>query len=781
MRNLTWSLIGRVSLLSLFTLGSLQAQILEEVVVTAQKREQDLQDVGIAVTAFSGEQQRALGFTSSLDLEMQTPGLMSFNFGNGGGSVMSIRGVGQLDFADHQEQSSAVFHDGAYNSYLGAVSFALYDIDRIEVLKGPQGSLFGRNATGGVLHVLSARPTREFEGYAEFQGGEFDNYRGELAISGPLTENLSARFSAVKDKADGFVKNSLGEDGHDKDNTNARLQLLWEGQDVEVLFKAEFGTYDNNNPTYITDRGVIHNDALTGPITGGLNDGLARIPGPNDGQNYADFCDNFWLAGGFDPNAPTNVSCLGTTVTGLSEAHRTAISEYTEQPLANVGNGAGGNGHSDRELWSVGGTITWDISDSLQVVSITDYRDFKKSYREDADGMDLFVSDFYIQDDSTQWSQELRLHGENDNLKWILGFYYLSIEHDMFGGLDSDPIFFSSTTTASELDTETYAFFGHGEYTVNDQVSVLVGLRWTEDEKDLFLDGRCTDAPFPGAAGTCDFFYGGLVNNNSTVNASRSEGEWSGTFELNYRPNDDWLLYAKYARGNKAGSFNTGFLTLFTPDAVEFDGEILTDYEVGFKSTFWDGKARLNGAAFYYDYEDFQSFFQLGLNFSVQNLDANAYGGELELILNPAEGWDILLGLSLLDATQEDVNNNVITRDRQMPFAPDVTFNGLVRYEWAAFANGMMNVQFDWNYRDDYTTNAIDHPALTEDGFWLANARIGWISGDGKWELSAWVKNLTNEDYYVNGFDTSTFSSTIIKVPGPPQQFGGTIRYNWGG
>ncbi len=761
----------------LFT-TTINAAVLEEVTVTAQKREQQLQDVGIAVTAFTGEQQRALGFTSSLELEMHTPGLRSFHYGNGAGSVMVVRGVGQLDFADHQEQASAVFHDGAYNSYLGGVSFALYDIDRIEVLKGPQGSLFGRNATGGVVHMLTKRPTREYEGYAEFQGAEFDNFRGEMAISGPLTDTLSARFSAVKDKADGYVKNSLGEDGHDKDNTNARLQFLWQpSDDLEVHFKARFGTYDNNNPTYIADRGIIHNDALTGPITGGLNDGLARVPTAAEGQQYADFCDQYWASGGFSPTAPTTLNCLGTTMPGFDSTHDIAISPYTQQALASTGNGTK-DGRSDREQYGFGGTITWDISDTMQLVSITDWQDFKKDYREDVDGMDIFVTDFYITDDSNQWSQELRLHGETDRLKWILGFYYLNIEHEMLGGLDSDAIFVTSTSTFSQLETDTYAFFGHGEYAINDQWSAIVGLRWTEDEKDIHLDGRCND--LAGFAGSCTFFYGGLVNDNSIIDASRSEGEWSGTFELNWRPNDDLLLYAKYARGNKAGSFNTGFLTLFTPDSVEFDGEVLTNYEGGFKSTWMDGRLRFNGSMFYYDYEDFQSFFQLGLNFSVHNLDANVLGGELELIANPVEGLDVMLGLSLLDATQEDVDNNVITRDRRMPFAPDMTFNGLVRYEWPALS-GMLAVQFDWAYTDDYTMAAVDHPALLEESYWLSNAKVGWSSEDGSWELSAWVKNLNDADYYVNGFDTSTFSATIIKVPAAPRIFGGTIRYNWGG
>ncbi len=362
------SLSGRFYLsliVTAFIVTGAHAQVLEEVVVTAQKREQQLQDVGISVTAFSGDQMKELGFTDTTEISMHTPGLQTFNFGNNAASVFVVRGVGQLDFADHQEQASAVFVDGAYNSYLGGIGFALYDIERTEVLKGPQGTLFGRNATGGVIHVITAKPTREFEAYGEVQLGEYDEYRGEFAVSGPISNTLSARVAAVKHIADGFVDNSLGQDGHDTDNTNGRLQLLWEpNEDFEVLIGGRFGTYDNNNPTYLVDRAI--NDNFTnngGAITGGSDDGLTK---PASAQGYADFRNGFWaggitfVPGAFPASTPASVGCLGQGLSGFGDPHETALLPGSKQTAFGVAGPARGtkDGRSDREQYGFTGTIT---------------------------------------------------------------------------------------------------------------------------------------------------------------------------------------------------------------------------------------------------------------------------------------------------------------------------------------------------------------------------------------------------------------------------------------
>ena len=274
-------------------------------------------------------------------------------------------------------------------------------------------------------------------------------------------------------------------------------------------------------------------------------------------------------------------------------------------------------------------------------------------------------------------------------------------------------------------------------------------------------------------------FFGGTAQVGPPIVDSRSEGEWSGVFELDWRPNDDWLVYAKYSRGNKAGGYNAGGAMLFdTATALEYQGEVLTSYEGGIKSTLFDGKARLSASVFYYDYEDFQSFSQQGANLVVFNTDAENVGSEIELIANPFEGWEFLLGMSIQDAKQKDVTFGPVTRDRPMPNSPDFTFNGLGRYEWAMFG-GTMAAQMDFNYVDSRVLAGIDNPSLFDDSYLVANARLGYVTDNGKWEASLWVKNLNDVDYIATGFDISVFTGTTIDAPNSPRWFGGTVKYNF--
>jgi iron complex outermembrane receptor protein len=333
------------------------------------------------------------------------------------------------------------------------------------------------------------------------------------------------------------------------------------------------------------------------------------------------------------------------------------------------------------------------------------------------------------------------------------------------------------------METESYAAFFQGEYELSEQWSVIAGIRWTEDEKNINAIPLCFDAGSGADFGLpddpCPLFFGGSAQVGPPLDSNRSEGEWSGLFELDWRPNEDWLVYGKYSRGNKAGGYNAGAAMIFdVATSFEYEGEILTSYEAGFKATLFDGKARLNASLFYYDYADFQSFSQQGPNLIVFNTDAENKGGEIELMANPAEGWDFLLGLSFQDAMQKDVEFGLETRDRPMPNSPNITFNGLGRYEWPAFG-GYMSAQLDFNYVDERALNGIDHPGLIDDSYVVANARLGYVTEDGKWDASLWVKNFTDEEYVPTAFDLTTFTGIIVDAPGAPRWFGATVRYSY--
>lgn len=741
------------------------AQVLEEITVTAQKREQSLQDVGISVTAFTGDQLRELNFNNTFDLTAQTPGLYIVEFGSGSGTVINIRGSAQNDWADQQEGPVAVYNDGAYNSFSGGVGFAMYDVERVEVLRGPQGTLFGRNATGGVLHVISNKPKQEFEAYGEIQAGEYDKIRFEGAISGALTDTLSGRLAVASDNTAGYMKNSSGPDSQEADGKNLRAQLLFQpNDDFEILLNGRWGKYDNNGQIYHIERAFTDSDFGLG-LPGFTNDGFVKaIP---DFDTYQSFC-GLWL--GFVPTNGASQNCHNNTDSDPLKTSNPVNSSVRGKPRSN------------REQFGFTATVDWQLNDTLKLVSITDYQELEKRFVEAPEvagagsvlgaGATLYTDNLFA--DMTQFSQEFRLHGELDNARWILGLYYLNIDGDFNAGFQSDDIFASSTDNTYTLDTESYAFYVNAEYELSSNWSVLGGLRWTEDEKDIFIDSVCTEV----VAGICSLFYGGLLQDNTTFKDSRSEGEWSGHVELDWRPNDDWLVYAKASRGNKAGGFNASGFTFMLPQDVEFDGEILNSYELGFKSALFNGKARLNGSVFFYDYEDFQTFASIGISFVTFNVDSEVVGAEFELITNPWEGWEFLLGVSLMDAEQKDLIYNGIADDRPNPNSPDLSFNGLVRYEWSAF-NGTMSAQLDFNHVGERSLNAIDHPALEADSYSVANAKVGYTTADEHWHVDLWVRNLADEEYIANGFDASTFIGSTINIPGSPRWIGGTIRYTY--
>jgi iron complex outermembrane receptor protein len=791
MKSLNFSFLKILLIFSIAVPVQAQSVLLEEITVTAQKREQDLQDVAISITAFSGEQLRQLGFTSTDTFDEQVPGLMVTSYGSGVTTIFNIRGSQQLDFADQQEPPVAVYVDGSYNSYLAGVGFNFFDLDRIEVLRGPQGTLFGRNATGGVVHLVSKKPSQETEGYVEAGGGEYGKYIVEAAIGGGLSETVSGRVSLYREKNNGYTEElTPGVGDHNQtDNWSSRAQLLFEpNDDLSILINGRYSTDDVNGGIYNINQSLVDVGGLTGlPGDGAIQDGT--------NLQHFEFC----------TGAPATVGVLSfAPVSGATNCF--GYFEDTDPQTATSNT----PGFYNRDHYGVTGTITWDTGMG-EVTSITDWQDFKKRYLEDTDSSPLQLFDFFQDMDSNQFSQELRLRGESSRMKWTVGAYYLNIDSSYRVGVDGagtgvnvDPATGApigpldqdsfgaigiSLDNRYTLDTTTYALFGQVEYDLTDQFTLSAGLRYTHDEKDMEVTPMCGFAP--GLAdvsnGICQFLaslgpfsaggFGDIVQGLG-LTATRKEEDWSGHVEVNYRPNDDWLLYAKIVRGHKAGGFNSGGTLFFTPAQAVYDSELPISYEAGFKSTFWDGRARLNASGFYIDYKDFQTFTQLGLSLLLFNVDAEVTGAEFELALNPAEGWDVLFGLSLLDAEQKGVDGPGGVINRPMPNSPDVSINGLVRYEWPML-NGMVAAQVDGQYVDGRSLNGINHPSLVDTDYTIFNASMGWRSEDERWEAKIYVKNLTDEYYIPTVFDLAAISGNNIEQAPAPRWFGGSVRYNF--
>lgn len=720
--------------------GGVQAQVLEEVVVTAQKREQNIQEVGVSITALTGDQVDALGWTSSEDIAAQTPGLIATSFsGDSSVSIFSIRGVAQNDFADHQEAPSAMYVDGVYIANTGAAGFQMFDLERVEVLRGPQGTLFGRNATGGLVHVINRKPSDEFDAYIDATLGNYDAGRIEAAVGGAITDNVNGRFAILRDKADGYFENPNGPDLRNRDLTSWRGQLAFNLSDATSVNLAAWGNVVDNN------RAGAYDFRTSFDVQGDM---------PTDYQGSPD-----------------------------------------DTPAANYGN-QNPIGIIDKD--SKGVTLTVEHNfENMTLTSITDAQSLSKYYLEDSDGNISRSMEYYSDQDGDQFSQEIRLDGGDEDTKWVGGFYYLNIDGDYESEI-AMPTFGGTTRNEFSLETKSWSVFGQIEQNLSETLKVTAGLRYTNDEKTYAIDSSCMPVATLPVGGffnndmafgpnDCSWFSSFdpanpvIVEVDQVFNMQREDDDFSGKLQLDYSMNDDVLVYAGVSRGMKGGGF-TAPLDGFLPEGeLTYEPEILTSYEAGFKSTLLDGKARLNASVFHYDYDDYQGFIFQGLTSVVRNHEAEINGGEVEFYISPADGWDINLGVSMIDATVMDVELSPgVFADQTMITAPDLSANWLVRKSWSAFC-GEMSAQVDGYYVDSQQYNTTNSPLASGDAYSMWNARVGYSAEHGKnsYEVSAFVKNMADETYQTYAFDLSDFFGYTLEVYGPPRMYGLQVKYNF--
>ena len=770
-------LVCQVSVfLFLVTSNIAKAQLLEEIVVTAQKREQGLQDVSLSVTAFSGNQITELGYTNTIDIGQQTPGMQVQQL-SAAVTQLNIRGVSQNDFAVHLEAPIAVYVDDSYNSSMGAAHTQMFDLERVEVLRGPQGTLFGRNATGGLLHFVSKRPTEQFEGFGEFTYGSYDQVKFEGAVSGSLSDNLRGRLSVATNHHDGLIENRIGPDPRNTDTYSVRGQLEF---DVTESFQAYVkvahsednargNAYVHKPSTFITASGLGEEITDNGrlPLFLGLFD-------PVDGM--ADL-----ILG----------PCSGCDPYGYKEPDddpRTGAFDYISG--------------FDREITNVQLQLNWEL-DNFTITSVSDYLEVNRHYGEDIDASPQDIITFEDEEDREQFSQEIRFNGATDTFTWVAGAYYL--DYDVFSvgrvtqdagalttlgfdgsmGAVAGPFTFPPAPTGpfppfpgsarpfdhvGTVESTSWAIFGHVDYNLTEQFSLTVALRYTEDDRDMDLTIDNRDlfmSPFAILS----------IDPSSTPIASLEFENVSAKAQINWTPNEDWLLYAGFTRGHKAGNFSQPFFLPNDPSELPHDEEVLHSFEIGAKGVMLDGRLRLNSSVFYYDYEDYQAFFFENLAQRVGNLDANVLGAEIELVFNPVDALDLAFGVSLLDTEVENVPTPIGILDRELPYAPDFSLNGLARYTWPIFG-GNLSAQVDFNYVDEFCFSVLCNPSEVEDSYFVANTQLSYITSDERWRLAAFVKNVGDVNYRMTGIDSS-FAGITSESYAHPRWYGGSIAYRW--
>lgn len=736
------------------------------IIVTATRREEQSQDVGISITAFDGEQLEALGYTNAQQVTALAPGVSTVQPNGESNYSLAIRGAANSDFTTNVESPVALYVDEVYISQSSGSGFMLFDTERVEILRGPQGTLFGRNATGGLAHFISRQPDSTLGGYGSISYGSFDTIQFEGAANIPLSDTLSTRVSVATKQGDGYVTNRL-RPNRNLNNSNevaGRVQLLFEPSDAfDMLLNVRYGSQDIRTGFF---------EYVSAPLPTGTPQPTS--PNPQLG-GYVDL-DGDVYAGAYDFDGRNDLETFGTTLT----AH------------------------------AVFGAVT--------LTSITDFQTVTRDYIEDSDASPVNHFNFFLTTDAEQFSQELRIAGEADSFNWVAGLYYLNVSiNDSNGGIAQGFIdtFFGLVDPASigiangirnpyTQETDSYSIFGQVDVDFTDTLSLTVGGRYIVDEKTFSYADQLVLFPDTAVSGLDPntVFIDNLV---PVFNGDRSDNMWSARVQLDFKPSDDFLAYASYNRGVRGGGFNAPLLptvTLATEDFLNYDPEVLNAFELGFKWDFPNRLGHLNAATYYYDYSNFQAFSIIGLDTFTLNSDAENYGFEVELLLTPTSGLDFLIGVGYIDSTLTNVagvTDPIVApglgtipailpagQDAVPVQTPKWNISGLARYEAPIPSlNGSLNFQADFQYRSEHFFNLTQLPASRENGYAVFNGSIAWVPDDGDWELRVSVDNIFDEEYLVQTFDLSGtlaqggFFGMIEQYYGRPRTWRATVRYEF--
>ena len=794
--------------LAIASVAGAQESVLEEIIVTAQKREQSLQDVPIAVNAFSGEQLRALGVQQSIDIAAFNPGVHISGNLAGQNTQFSIRGVTQNDFNDIIEAPNAVYLDEGYLAVAQAQTFAVLDVDRVEILKGPQGTLFGRNATGGLVHYLSNKPSfDEFSGFVDLEAGFFKSgldaarYTVEAAFGGPFSKGIAFRGALRYSRQDPWLENlypqaefagspgaGAGADLGDDDSFVGRFALSFLPSDslkidISVNYaKSELGTgpYQSKSTIGVVQGGELINVIDTPPTETRLSIELDQSGMDAGGDAGGDAIDGDGLLPGAGIML-TDRSLAGGDFFGYLDPDGDDFTFSGDFAFKDQG---------ETETTGVNSRLEWYPNENMTLTSITDFKEYSKLLFIDVDSAPANQLANYATVDATSFTQEVRLNGSTSKANWVLGFFYLNIDSNSDNGLKASNNSIVTTLglppidigTVANLETNSYNLFGQIDYALTETLSATIGLRIIQEEKkfDVAIGVFPSNDNFSVNQGD---FIPNIFGAGSPFRYEdkTSDTLWAGKVQLDWRPKDDLLVYGGINRGIKAGSFNAPLLGSFLgaggDDALPYGEEVLTAYEGGFKATLGQN-TRLNGSVFYYDYSDYQAFLFVGVSGVVINADAETYGFELGLETTPVRGLDLLLGISWFDATVKDVllrnGSPLAPRDVKPTYAPEFQATGVVRYAWS-LADATLSIQTDVSYSDEYFYNLRNFDADKFDSYLLWNTQLSWEHNSG-WKISFAVRNLTDERIGVQGFDLATLCGCNEVAYRPPRSYNLSLR-----
>ncbi|MCP5143967.1 MAG: TonB-dependent receptor [Gammaproteobacteria bacterium] len=726
------------------------------ITVTAEFRERSLQETPLAITAISAMELEKRSFEELSDISGNIPNtwLTESRGQQGGGMVAYMRGIGQYNLSPAYEPGVGVYIDDVYMATLQGALFNLIDLDRVEALRGPQGTLAGKNSIGGAIKLFSKKPQGDNSGYAQVTYGSFDRIQGRAAADFAISETLFARVNVAGRNEDGYV--DIVDYGCE--HPTSGLPIRGNPQRDCVVGTAE-------NKSYVGGRFALRwmpSDRLEVNVTGDVTndssgpgaDQLTGIPGP--ALVPASTLNGVGI---LDENFVTN----GTYKT---------YGDWCNHELDYCNPFRG-----ETDTWGFSGTIDWQFSDSISLKSITAYRAFESDITTDNDGTPITIGNHQIGMHGNQFSQEIRINANiSDTLNLTVGGFYIDSDVDSDQRIDIQYLAFLGLVFFNDDKTPSKSTAGYAQLVWDplDRLHLTGGLRYTSEKKDYTFFRTFADTLMPNPA-----LY--------DLSAHYEGDRWDYRINASYDVTDDFMIYGQYATGFKGGGSNA---QPFTPDqaGITFGAEKIGTWEAGFKYSGWDNRATFNIAAFYSNYTDIQlqalscpppavvtfpcaAFLNVG--------SAHVKGAEAEVYLEPVDGFRVNAALSYLDFDYYESFTNV-TLDMVPPYSAQWQWSLGAEYEMV-LGNGMgtLTPRVDANYRSSIYISPVNGPNNLLPSRTLVNARIGWVSEDQDWEATLEITNLADKFFYNHWIDNSAFTGMTFGTPAEPRRWAFSVKRNF--
>lgn len=691
------------SLLAQASSGEDAQMAVEEVVVTARKREESLQEVPISITAFASDALREANMIDLRDIGKYTPGMSftSYGMGSSEAGAIFLRGIGQSDHMVTTDPGVGLYIDGVYMGRNQGAALDLLDLERVEVLRGPQGTLFGKNTIGGAVSVVSRKPRLENSGRVELTLGEQGRVNFAAFGEARLTERAAVRASLQSKKRDGVGSQIFtGDETGDEDSLSGRALYYWQGDDSEVSLVADF--------TRARQAAMPHSFYAHATW---LGIGTCYQPGAAPGSHQ-----------------PCPAGVQGDP-----------FDSYSLDDL-----------DTEQDLFGVAATWERSLGASLRVKSITAYRDMQYLGNLEFDGAPQVVIHYLESGESDQFSQEFQLSGDSidGSVEWLAGLYFFTEngfnlqDDDQFGNLDQ---------RRSEVDTTSTAVFGQGTYELSTNLRLTAGLRYTDEKKDYQVVYRRLDRTSGEQAVDAK---GAPIYLVAPTELGNSWNAVSGTATLDYQASDDLMLYLTYARGFRSGGFAA---RPSMPSSVGvYDPEYVDMLEAGMKADFAQGRLRTNLSLYTTVYEDYQAQVNHIANaFDTRTLnaaEAQISGLELEVTLRPSAHVSVLANFGYTDAEIVEVDiapelNANFSDGSNLPYVSKYTYSLAPQIDVPLPIGGRLTLRLDYSWRSAFYGQIANAPQEREGSYGLLNARVEYTPQDEKWRIAAYGVNLSDETY----------------------------------